>query len=106
MNRDLFLRCVPVRESRTLWLATLSLRRILATVPSQDQQETLLPEPLLDLSNPEAWRLLKHARKRGYLTKSEFDQMFGPELPPDRLEALRHELWKLHITILVMGDKR
>jgi hypothetical protein len=32
--------------------------------------------------------------------------MFGPELPPDRLEALRHELWKLHITILVMGDKR
>jgi hypothetical protein len=65
-----------------------------------------MPEPLIDLSNPEAWRLLKHARKRGYLTMDEFDQMVGPELPPDRLEALKRELWKLQITILVTGDKR
>lgn len=65
-----------------------------------------MPVPLIDLSNPEAWRLLKHARKRGYLTGAEFDQMFGPELPPDRLTALKRELWKLHITILVTGDKR
>jgi hypothetical protein len=89
-----------------LWFANLSLRSILATVPSQDQLETLMPEALIDLSNPEAWRLLKHARKRGYLTRDEFDQVFGPELPPDRLEALKRELWKLHITILVTGDKR
>ena len=65
-----------------------------------------MPEPVIDLSNPEAWRLLKHARKRGYLTRDEFDRMFGPELTPDRLEALKRELWKLHITILVTGDKR
>jgi hypothetical protein len=65
-----------------------------------------MPEPLIDLSNPEAWCLLKHARKRGYLTRDEFDQMVGPELPPERLEALKRELWKLHITILVTGDKR
>jgi hypothetical protein len=65
-----------------------------------------MPEALIDLSNPEAWRLLKHARKRGYLTRDEFDQVFGPELPPDRLEALKRELWKLHISILVTGDKR
>jgi hypothetical protein len=65
-----------------------------------------MPEPLIDLSSPESWRLLKHARKRGYLTRDEFDQMFGPELPPDRLEALRRELWKLHVSILVAGDKR
>ena len=65
-----------------------------------------MPEPMIDLSNPEAWRLLKHARKRGYLTRDEFDRMFGPELTPDRLEALKRELWKLHITILVTGDKR
>jgi hypothetical protein len=32
--------------------------------------------------------------------------MFGPELPSDRLEALKCELWKLHISILVTGDKR
>jgi hypothetical protein len=32
--------------------------------------------------------------------------MVGPELPPDRLEALKRELWKLHISILVTGDKR
>jgi hypothetical protein len=89
-----------------LWFANLSLRSILATVPSQDQLETLMPEALIDLSNPEAWRLLKHARKRGYLTRGEFDQVFGPELPPDRLEALKRELWKLHISILVTGDKR
>jgi hypothetical protein len=89
-----------------LWFANLSLRSILATVPSQDQLETLMPEALIDLSNPEAWRLLKHARKRGYLTRDEFDQVFGPELPPDRLEALKRELWKLHISILVTGDKR
>jgi hypothetical protein len=89
-----------------LWFANLSLRSILATVLSQDQLETLMPEALIDLSNPEAWRLLKHARKRGYLTRDEFDQVFGPELPPDRLEALKRELWKLHISILVTGDKR
>jgi hypothetical protein len=65
-----------------------------------------MPEPLIDLSNPEAWRLLKHARKRGYLTRDEFDQMFGPELPPDRMAALKRELWKLQISILVVGDKR
>ncbi|MPR12312.1 hypothetical protein [Microvirga tunisiensis] len=65
-----------------------------------------MTEPLIDLSSPEAWRLLKHARKRGYLTRDEFDQMVGPELPPDRLEALKRELWKLHISILVTGDKR
>jgi hypothetical protein len=65
-----------------------------------------MTEPLIDLSNPEAWRLLKHARKRGYLTRDEFDRMVGPELPPDRMEALRRELWKLHISILVTGDKR
>ena len=65
-----------------------------------------MPEPLIDLSNPESWRLLKQARKRGYLTKDEFDQMVGPELSPERMEALRRELWKLHISILVPGDKR
>jgi hypothetical protein len=65
-----------------------------------------MTEPLIDISSPEAWRLLKHARKRGYLTRDEFDQMVGPELPPDRLEALKRELWKLHISILVTGDKR
>jgi hypothetical protein len=65
-----------------------------------------MPEPLINLSNPESWRLLKQARKRGYLTRDEFDRMFGPEFPPGRLEALRRELWKLHITILVTGDKR
>ncbi len=65
-----------------------------------------MTEPLIDLSSPEAWRLLKHARKRGYLTRDEFDEMVGPELPPDRLEALKRELWKLHISILVTGDKR
>jgi hypothetical protein len=65
-----------------------------------------MTEPLIDLSNPEAWRLLKHARKRGYLTRDEFDQMVGPELSPERMEALRRELWKLHISILVPGDKR
>jgi hypothetical protein len=65
-----------------------------------------MTELLIDLSNPEAWRLLKHARKRGYLTKDEFDRMVGPELSPDRMEALRRELWKLHISILVTGDKR
>jgi hypothetical protein len=32
----LFLRCVPDRESRTLWFADLSLRSIPAAVPSQD----------------------------------------------------------------------
>lgn len=31
--------------------------------------------------------------------------MFGSELPPDRMEALKRELWKLHINILVTGDK-
>jgi hypothetical protein len=65
-----------------------------------------MPEPLIDLSNPESWRLLKQARKRGYLTKDEFDQMVGPELSPERMEALRRELWKLHISILVPGNKR
>ena len=65
-----------------------------------------MPEPLIDLSHPESWRLLKQARKRGYLTRDEFDQMFGPELLPERLEALKRELWKLHISILVTGDKR
>jgi hypothetical protein len=59
-----------------------------------------MPEPLIDLSSPESWHLLKQARKRGYLTRDEF------ELPPDRMEALKRELWKLHITILVTGDKR
>jgi hypothetical protein len=54
-----------------------------------------MTEPLIDLSNPEAWRLLKHARKRGYLTRDEFDRMVGPELSPERMEALRRELWKL-----------
>jgi hypothetical protein len=44
--------------------------------------------------------------RTGYLTRDEFDQMVGPELPPDRLEALKRELWKLHISILVTGDKR
>jgi hypothetical protein len=65
-----------------------------------------MTEPLIDLSNPEAWRLLKHARKRGYLTRDEFDRMVGPELSPERMEALRRELWKLHISILVPGNKR
>jgi hypothetical protein len=65
-----------------------------------------MPEPLIDLASPESWRLLKHARKRGYLTRDEFDQMVGPELSPERMEALRRELWKLHISILVTGDKR
>ena len=32
--------------------------------------------------------------------------MFGSELPPERMAALERELWKLHITILVTGDKR
>ncbi|EIM26552.1 hypothetical protein MicloDRAFT_00031010 [Microvirga lotononidis] len=32
--------------------------------------------------------------------------MFGPELPSDRLVALKRELWKLHISILMVGDKR
>ncbi len=66
----------------------------------------LMPEPQIDLSNRESWRLLKQARKHDYLTKDEFDQMFGPELPPDRLEAIKRELRKLHISILVLGDKR
>jgi hypothetical protein len=65
-----------------------------------------MTEPLIDLSSPEAWRLLKHARKRGYLTRDEFARMIGSKLPPDRLEALKRELWKLHISILVTGDKR
>jgi len=65
-----------------------------------------MPEPLINLCNSESWRLLKQARKRGYLTRGEFDQMFGPELPPDRMEALKLELWRVHITILVTGDKR
>ena len=65
-----------------------------------------MPEPLINLSNPSSWRLLKHARKRGYLTRDEFDQMFGSELPPNRLESLKRELWKLHISLLVTGDKR
>ena len=65
-----------------------------------------MPEPLIDLASPESWRLLKQARKRGYLTKDEFDRMVGPELAPERMEALRRELWKLHISILVTGDKR
>jgi hypothetical protein len=72
--------------------ANLCLRRIVATVPSQDQQETLMPEPLIDLSNTKSWRLLTQARKCGYFARNEFDQMFGPELLPDRLEALKREL--------------
>jgi hypothetical protein len=65
-----------------------------------------MPEPLIDLSSPESWRLLKQARKRGYLTRDEFDRMVGPELSPDRMEALQCQLWKLHISILVTGNKR
>ena len=103
---QLLLRGFPDRESRMLWFANLSLHRVPATVPSRDQQETLMPEPLIHLSAPESWRLLKQARKRGYLTWDEFDQMFGSELPSDRMEALKRELWKLHITILVTGDQR
>jgi hypothetical protein len=61
---------------------------------------------LINLSNTESWRLLDHARKRGYLTRDEFDRMFGPELPPSYLEALKRELWKLHISLLVTGDER
>jgi len=49
----------------------------------------LMTNPLIDLSNPESWRLPKPGRKRGYPPRDEVDQMFGPELPPDRLEALR-----------------
>jgi hypothetical protein len=31
--------------------------------------------------------------------------MFEPELLPERLEALKRELWKLHISIPVTGDR-
>jgi hypothetical protein len=65
-----------------------------------------MPEPLIDLSSPESWRLLKQARKRGYLTRDEFDRMVGPELSPDRMEALQCQLWKPYISILVTGNKR
>jgi hypothetical protein len=65
-----------------------------------------MPERLIDLASPESWRLLKQARKRGYLTRDEFDRMGGPELSPDRMEALQCQLWKLHISILVTGNKR
>jgi hypothetical protein len=46
----------------------------------------------------EPWHLLKQARKRGYLTRDEFDQMFGPELLPGCKQALPSELWRLHIS--------
>jgi hypothetical protein len=32
--------------------------------------------------------------------------MFQPDLPPDCAEALKRELWQLHISILVAGDQR
>jgi hypothetical protein len=47
-------------------------------------------------TSSEPWHLLKQARKRGYLTRDEFDQTFGPELPPDCTEALTRELWGLN----------
>jgi hypothetical protein len=32
--------------------------------------------------------------------------MFPPDLPPECAEALKRELWKLHTSNLVTGDKR
>jgi hypothetical protein len=52
-----------------------------------DRRERVATEP---------WRLLKQVRKRGYLTSDGFDQMFGPELPPDCKEALMSELRRLN----------
>jgi hypothetical protein len=53
---------------------------------------TVTPLLLAIVSRPQQgaliWRLLKHARKRGYLTRDEFDRMVGPELPPDYLEGI------------------
>lgn len=62
--------------------------------------------PLIDLADPAIWRMLKIAKKRGYITKEELDQMLPPDtITREQIEDVKRQLWRMHITVLVPGGK-
>jgi Sigma-70 factor, region 1.1 len=59
----------------------------------QDIPEASMDGPLLDLANPAVWRMIKLAKKRGYVTRDELDHflpsdVFSPEQIKDVFEQL------------------
>jgi hypothetical protein len=52
-------------------------------VTEQDIPEASMDGPLLDLADPAVWRMIKLAKKRGYVARDELDRFLPPVLPPD-----------------------
>jgi hypothetical protein len=57
--------------------------------------------PLLDLSDPAVKRMLKLAKKRGYVTLDELDAVLPPdEFSPDQIEDVLSQLSEIGISVV------
>jgi len=57
--------------------------------------------PVLDLANPAVWRMLKFAKKRGYVTQGELNEVLPPEeFSSEQIETVVRQLSKMGIKIL------
>lgn len=61
--------------------------------------------PLLDLTDPAVRRMIKLAKRRGYVTHDELDQVLSPdEFSPEQIEDVLGQLSETGINVVGTGD--
>jgi hypothetical protein len=61
--------------------------------------------PLLDLADPAVRRMIKLAKRRGYVTRDELDEILPPdEFSPEQIEDVISQLSELHIDVVERED--
>jgi RNA polymerase primary sigma factor len=64
-----------------------------------------MDRPLLDLTDPAVRRMIKLAKRRGYITHEELDQVLPPdEFSPEQIEDVLGQLSELGINVVGGGD--
>ena len=71
------------------------------TPVAADESETTADRPLLDLSNDKVKKLLKAAKKRGYVTVDELNAVLpSDEVSPDQIEDTMSTLSEMGINVV------
>jgi hypothetical protein len=79
----------------------MAVPALFSNVMSRNIPEASMDGPLLDLADPAVRRMIKLAKKRGYVTHGELDQILPPDVfSPEQIEDVLEQLSEMGIQVV------
>jgi hypothetical protein len=83
----------------------MAVPALFSNVMSRNIPEASMDGPLLDLADPAVRRMIKLAKKRGYVTHDELDQILPPDVfSPEQIEDVLEQLSEMGIQVVEAAE--